>query len=337
MTTVDQIAGKFVAPKNFDGSKISFIKSLNEYSTHKDCKDSKKYALEYAKKFTNYANLLAKVDDSYFSNIGFVCKLLMDGFPDNNELKLKEKIESKFSELLEKAKSNEEPKIVVPIVKKQEYKINPDMVAFFDAEENVLNGIKYTLNFSNNKSNLEEVKKYCLSILEEMKEYKEYYLPKTIKILTPFLNDVISTIDNKLNIVKQTKIQNRKPRKINTTKLVSKLKYQKEAPEFGLKSIPPTSIIGAKKLYVFNTENRKLMVFCATNEGFLVSGTTLKNVDFEKSFSKTLRNPKEFFDKIKDNLTISVLNKAFDEINNAKALKLTSSRINEHMILLKTS
>ena len=65
----------------------------------------------------------------------------MDGFPDNNELKLKEKIESKFSELLEKAKSNEEPKIVVPIVKKQEYKINPDMVAFFDAEENVLNGM----------------------------------------------------------------------------------------------------------------------------------------------------------------------------------------------------
>ena len=78
--------------------------------------------------------------------------------------------------------------------------------------------------------------------------------------------------------------------------LVARLQYQKEFAELNMKSVLPTTIIGASELWVYNTKYRRVSVYYATDRGGLsVRGTTLLNYDTSKSETKTLRKPEEFF------------------------------------------
>lgn len=73
---------------------------------------------------------------------------------------------------------------------------------------------------------------------------------------------------------------------------VSKLQYLREFAELKLKSVMPSSIIGANQLWVYNTKNKKLGVYNATGtSGFSVKGTSLQGYDPETSVQRTLRKP----------------------------------------------
>ena len=63
---------------------------------------------------------------------------------------------------------------------------------------------------------------------------------------------------------------------------------------FGLSSVPPTDIIDATALVVFNTKNRKLGIYYAEEHStFKVKGTTLQFFDERLSVQKTVRKPDE--------------------------------------------
>ena len=117
-------------------------------------------------------------------------------------------------------------------------------------------------------------------------------------------------------------------------KLVSKLKYLKEDKTLKITSINPIDIVGANKLWVYNTKTRKLYRYQAdelTNT-LSVKGTTILGYDEVKSVGKTVRKPAEVLAKFMKASKVQ-LRKFLDEINAVEAR--ANGRINEDCLLLK--
>ena len=129
----------------------------------------------------------------------------------------------------------------------------------------------------------------------------EYYMeawshlkPKYHKLMMDLYGTILDDIDR---IIKNSTAQ-RKPRKKKTltaTRLISKLKYQKEYSDLRLVSINPEKIIGAKELWVYNTKSNRLGVYHAENEirGFSIKGCTMQYFDKTESIEKKAGKPKD--------------------------------------------
>ena len=121
-----------------------------------------------------------------------------------------------------------------------------------------------------------------------------------------------------------------KRRVIKADKVVEKLQYCKRSDEFKLESINPEALIGSNGLWVFNTKYRDLIFYPGSN--ITIQGTSLKNVDMDKSFRKVLRKPLETLQAFL-NATPKGRQKIFEGVN-SKPCKV-SNRINKDCILLK--
>ena len=116
-------------------------------------------------------------------------------------------------------------------------------------------------------------------------------------------------------------------------KQVAKLQFKNTDSSYKLQSISPLLIIGASKLYVFNTKYRKLTVYSANSmEGLKIKGTTITNFSEETSHTMTLRKPDETISDVL-NVTAAKANKLIDSLNVKKSTP--NGRINNETILLK--
>lgn len=115
------------------------------------------------------------------------------------------------------------------------------------------------------------------------------------------------------------------------SQIVSKVKYMKECAELGLKSINPADIVGASELWTYQPEKRKLTVFRAADGTLTVRGMSIVGYDVDKSETKTLRKPEEFFKALTSTGKRAMMN-AWKEVR-AK-VSTPRGRINEEMILL---
>ena len=164
----------------------------------------------------------------------------------------------------------------------------------------------------------------------------EYYMeawshlkPKYHKKMMDFYGVICDDIDR---LIKNATAQ-RKPRKkktLSATRLVSKLKYQKEFSDLKLVSINPEKLIGANELWIYNTRYKTLGVYYAANSirGLSVKGCTIQSFDKETSIQKTARKPKE---------VLEVLNKRSlkKQLKDMKTREQTlTGRINAQTILL---
>ena len=136
-----------------------------------------------------------------------------------------------------------------------------------------------------------------------------------------------------LKKIAANKVAARAPTKrkvIKADKVVEKLQYCKRSDAFKVESINPEALIGANGLWVFNTKYRDLIFYSGNN--ITIQGTSLKNVDLDKSFRKVLRKPLETLPQFLG-ATPKGRMKIFDGIN-SKPCKV-SNRINKDCILLK--
>lgn len=139
------------------------------------------------------------------------------------------------------------------------------------------------------------------------------------------------TLDKSLGqakvVVRKTRITKAKP----PVQIVKGLKFQKESKELGLVSITPAKIVGATKLFVYNTKRGRLIAYEAVEGTTLsVKGTTLINFDTEASIQKSVRKPDAL--KSLSNQGVRSFNKFFKELK-AKPLAVTG-RIGEDCVLL---
>ena len=136
----------------------------------------------------------------------------------------------------------------------------------------------------------------------------------------------------------------RKPRKAKVrtaNDIVKKLKFKASDSTYGIASIPATDIVGANILVVFNTKNRKLGLYYASNTdpkglmrdgtGLSVKGTTIIGYDEKRSIQRTIRKPNEFLPQVKKT-TRAKTEKLFDTLKTTET-KL-NGRINNETILI---
>ena len=168
---------------------------------------------------------------------------------------------------------------------------------------------------------------------EEIKEAYSFTTPKMRKAYMAFLEKINSACDTFIETGKATR-KPRKPKAVSREKVVSKVKYKPNQPEFGIASINPVEIIDAQEVWVFNTKNRKIGVYKVggLHSGLSISGTTMQNIDENKSRQKTLRKPAEQLKLFKGNAKTKY-QKSFDDIKTTDTL--LNGRFNEHIIILK--
>lgn len=96
-------------------------------------------------------------------------------------------------------------------------------------------------------------------------------------------------------LVQTKKVVVTKPRAakpVPVVKLIAKVKFQKEFPELGLKSVLASGLIGATEVWCYNTKYKTLAKYVSMDGMTItVKGTTLMNVDQTNSVQRSLRKP----------------------------------------------
>jgi hypothetical protein len=319
---------KFTA---LNSDKLSMMHGLNHYNIHVKKEMSKRWVMEWVKKNApELVNGLKDKKDFRFENLGFVFRMAQNGFVLDAEqiAKIKRKLVA-LSVFVE-------PEVVEErkVVPKKVAPINKTLEDFDYAVDDVLMGVdpRAVALSTDKKHNLEVVAK-CDKSLAEMEEAPEYFAKESIRKMKKFLNKVKKEVEAISQIVKQQKVRKVAPKKINPAKMVSKLQYKKKDIELGLESVRPETLIGAKQAIIYNTEYRFLMYFkSATDDGFMVTGSTLKNYDVEKSVFKKIRKPEEMAAVIKGQ-TIATIRKYLDKITSKEFA--CKGRFNENSIIVK--
>ena len=142
---------------------------------------------------------------------------------------------------------------------------------------------------------ISEVKEALEGKDEQLVEGYSHFTKAELKRFQLYVENILADCQQQVVAAKS----NRAPRKRKEKPagvIVARLQYQKEFAELNMKSVAPTTIIGASELWVYNTKYRRVSVYYALDRGGLsVRGTTLLNYDTSKSETKTLRKPDEFF------------------------------------------
>lgn len=115
-----------------------------------------------------------------------------------------------------------------------------------------------------------------------------------LKNLISFCDTVCAELDAYTQSKRATKTV-RKKKPVPVEKQVAKIKYLKQSPELEITSLPPTKIVGATELWLYNNKTRKLSYYIADShqKTFTVKGNSILGFDTAASVTKTLRKPKE--------------------------------------------
>ena len=144
------------------------------------------------------------------------------------------------------------------------------------------------------------------------------------------IQDMITQLDKYSSSNKKVKKTRNKKVK-SATMQVKNLKYKESDADFGIQSVSPLNIPGARKVLVFNTKTRKLGVY-ESDDPISVKGTSLKEWNEEKSFSLTIRKPDDILPIILKK-SEKVFTKLIEELKTKRGK--VNGRINQDIILLR--
>lgn len=170
--------------------------------------------------------------------------------------------------------------------------------------------------------------KTCEQAIENYSHVSKGNLKKMMKTMENMFDDLERL---KLSFKAKRGPRMRKPKASDVQ--VRKLKYKSEDVDAKLVSINPILIPGKKKVFVFNTKQRKLTEYVTNSvKGFTVSGSTLKNIDTELSRTTVLRKPEEVLPNI-----LNKTEKQIDNIWESLTTKISkpNGRINADCVLLR--
>lgn len=328
---------------------IDIMNALNWYGLNTENKGLRKYAISYMKflKRTELSYCFAEASDFELRQIGIIGRLVM-----NNQYVSKEhiaNISAKMDVLFDKYKriDTKEVKVsgssvsvqdrILEAALKYSGEIDGHIDEFIKNKSSDFSAKSYLLSNSISGAVSKRIAEYFQPIERELAEAirgtdeqlvegYSYFSKAQLKKFYDFVKGIIDDCNQQLVNSKSTRSPRaRKP--VPPFKLVQRLKYMKEFPDLQLKSITPTSIIGASELWIFNTKSRRLTVY----KGDLsVKGSSIIGYEVSGSNTKLVRKPEEFF---KDNeINKKVLNVAFKTIN-AK-MSTPNGRVNDDCVLI---
>lgn len=301
--------------------KVSLIRAFNWYNLNSDTKKCRGWVNDYLIK-TDRKKLIStynKISDFEFRSLGFICRMkLRDQYLETQE---EVYIENKLTDLLEMTKQEQpvsdlienldkKPKII-PVDKNSIEAVRLSE-GFEEAIDNFVINKKSDFNpLDYLKANevpaavskkIGEFYKEMLNELVEVQEGKDKQLTEGYSNFTKVqLKKFIAFIESLVNACNQRIVSSkvRKPRAkkaVSPEKVVAKLKYMKEFVELNLKSVKPTSMVDANEVWLYNTKNKRLIVYKAAKDSKLsVKGTGITGYDVSESVMVCLRKPDDFF------------------------------------------
>lgn len=339
--------------------KLQMAKLLNWYNYHKGHNTAIQYTINYLKttsidKVTiNKIKSLPKSEFPY--TMGWLARIVTqtdEELPEGVQEKLDAYVESLKNRAQELKSETVDITPKVNIQEAIQQKIDDVIVELEtmidDYIQNDCRGnknIRAFLELNNVKTNqCNPIKTHFLRLIEEyssimnseevdIKEAYSHFNKPMFKRLIKFLELITEELQNWEEDSKRIRASKRKRKPKSPLKQVARLKYLKKDDEFKLESIPPTRIVGAQELWVYNTKYKTLGVYkCPNGHGFSVKGSTIQNFDLTSSVSKRLRKPKEVLESVmsgkKKDLKRVLANLSTRE-------KKLTGRINDNTILLK--
>jgi hypothetical protein len=285
---------------------------FNYFYTSEDAKSFTISYLKFIKYDKHTIRKLSSVKAIDLHNIGWNCRLLLNGstLPSGTWEKIESKIKDLTKDIVETQEATEEP--VVKVVSIQD-RINAKASDLIGELEETLDVFfqEGVVQFDVKKWSLEKgikpqiatrIVEHFRPQYEEITEaqagkdadlveaYKKWRKP-VLKIMGLFIKRIIDHM-TELHSAGQAVRKPRKKKVKPAHVLVSKMNYCASADN--LTSIDPKGIIGASQLWVFNHKTRNLSVYHAVgHSGLSVRGTTIIGFDTDASITKKLRKPEE--------------------------------------------
>ena len=354
-------------------TESDIMHGLNWYSHFHEADQSKKWMLEYMKHAGYNKDDIQKVKSFpwgkagvlvdgpktvYLKGGGFLARMFMRGF-ENLPREYIEKINfyidysKKRGELVSEQKSiekkingNDYKPSIQNYIKEQvsiyASEIEQSIDSFFDNDyEPTINVYDWLVSKEVKGLIAKKIANEFQPYLTEIKsipvdeDLAESYAHMTKKQLVKYENFIQTIIDDcerySANANKQRKPRKKKP--ISVSKQIAKLNYKKQDDEYKIASINPSEIVGADRLYVFNSKYRKLGVYQAeSHAGLSVKGSTLRGFDTSLSKCKKVRKPEEVLTKMLSGGKLAI-KRQYESINSKE--KDLTGRINNETILLK--
>jgi hypothetical protein len=166
-------------------------------------------------------------------------------------------------------------------------------------------------------------------LIEGYSNFSKIELRKLVLLFTSLLKSIEMVQD-----IAKIERAPKKKKPVSQDKLVAKLKFKKEDNQLGIVSINPTSIIGAKDVWIYNTKLRKISKLIAdeVTGPLSVKGAYITGYDELKSISKGLRKPAEQLAEFKKS-TKAQLKNFMTTINSVDIP--ASGKLNEYCIILR--
>lgn len=337
------------------------LKSINWYNSNSQKKNYKKWAIAWMKdKRSSWtkeqSDIVRRCPQKDFRSFGHYCRMLSRGFPSVDQLT--KIVDEKIQELLVAGKQIKES---TPPTKTPRQRMEEKLSDLAGDLMNVCDQVMVDIregNFSakkestkinrwleSNKVNhwqadmLADLFAPALAELDDLVNAKEsqlkdaYSFLKTTqqKQLYKFMDNLVSSC---LKHSANTKpVRKTRKRKIDPSKIISKVKYLKESSEYGLTSVDPASILDSKKVWVFNCRYKTLSVYYASPGHLLsIKGTTIQNFDGEKSESRTIKNATKEMPKVRTEKELTSL-----WSRQTSVVKTANGRLNENCVILKVS
>lgn len=323
-------------------SESALLRALNWYNYFHNHSDALDFLKEYAKKCEN-AELIRAVNAipawKVIPTYGWIAKMILRNLQFHPDLK--NKFYAYLHGLIEEYKDvepQETSSTKTESIKENARNIIADIEQALD-EIYKTGSTEFKLAEYLAKN---EIKPLYTNYIVEFYEpvYSELFdkdVAKTSKVTKETRKSVEKFLKSILQDCNTWKISNkkeRKPRPVKIEKLVAKVKYQEKDNELGVSSAAPATLIKKDIAFVYDTKARKLKTLYAKgSEGFSIKGTTLQNVDEERSFEYTLRKPKEQLSDFIAQETKAKKLGFFTKLTTKK--QSTTARLNETTLIIK--
>lgn len=333
------------------------MRALNWYSAEKLKSDARRYIREYIKKkMPSELKTFDEVKDTAIvPTYGWIARLILNG------AKLSDKHLDNFNDFIRTVLATvDSVKIAAPVNQVQvvaktsiqdamkekiseyigELEGSWDAVIYEDADFSLYKDMQ---SRQTPKPYVPAVKDWTK---KKLREYIEVYEGKDSQLVEAYKHIPKKKIKNLVKLLgtfvedcdkySEFKKANRKPRVVKAKPAgvqVRNLKYLKQFDELNLTSVSPTEIVGAQQVWLYNTKQRKLIVYRTDSaSGIQVKNTSLQNYEPDQCCQKTLRKPAEQI-KALANAGKVQLRKFMDTINSKE--QPVSGRMNADMVILR--
>lgn len=310
----------FTAPN----CKDTLASGLNFYSQNFGFPDSKTWALHWIKQnLPDEYDRLKAAKDTQFSNRGFVCRMIARGL-EVSQAQL-ESLAAFFKAIQTDPKPVEvDPS---PSIQSTRKKAAPNIIIhqLEDIVDAILSDNDPTeVSIPTDVKQLEVARAWMEKEILEASEQISKHQAILMK-----LEDAYARCGGMVSGLKKVSTKVIKPvppSKTPAAQAIKTMTYQKEDKDLGIVSLSPGKIVGARKVFAYQTNYKYGMLFVAKgSEGLSVSNSSIRGFDEEQSFMKTIRKPKEFFSSANIFLELG--------LQTSKRTKITS-HINDKTILV---